>query len=150
MVYSTCSLHPAEDEAVIARILQECGGSVKLVDISEKLPGLTYSKGLLEWKLASKQGEMYDKFEDVTADVAIAQIRPHMFAPPREVGEKLGLEKCVRLLPHHHNTGGFFVALLEKTALCPWESARKAPKDAAAEEMADNVEQIFYFFLGNI
>ena len=65
MVYSTCSLHPAEDEAVIARILQECGGSVKLVDISKKLPGLTYSKGLLEWKLASKQGEMYDKFEDV-------------------------------------------------------------------------------------
>ena len=53
--------------------------------------------------------------EDVPADVAIAQIRPHMFAPPREVGEKLGLEKCVRLLPHHHNTGGFFVALLENS-----------------------------------
>ena len=40
MVYSTCSLHPVEDEAVIARILQMCEGSVKLVDVSEKLPGL--------------------------------------------------------------------------------------------------------------
>ncbi len=26
-----------------------------------------------------------------------------------------------RILPHQQNTGGFFVALLEKKALCPWE-----------------------------
>jgi hypothetical protein len=31
-----------------------------------------------------------------------------------------------RVLPHQQNTGGFFVALLEKTALCPWEAAAKS------------------------
>ena len=144
MVYSTCSLHPVEDEAVIARILQECGESVRLVDMSDSLPGLVYSKGLLDWKLGSKKGEMYEKFEEVPEDVAIAQIRPHMFAPPREVGERLGLEKCLRLLPHHHNTGGFFLALLEKVALCPWESAnvKKQTKDVATEEVVEDVENL--------
>jgi len=142
MVYSTCSLHPVEDEAIIARILQECEGSVKLVDVSDKLPGLQYSKGLLSWKLASKKGEMYDKIEDVPEAIAKAQIRPHMFAPPKEVGEALGLEKCLRLLPHHHNTGGFFLALLEKTSLCPWESTRRTAKETPTEEVAEDVENL--------
>merc|ERR1719342_454236 len=143
MVYSTCSLHPVEDEAIIARILQECEGSVKLVDVSDKLPGLQYSKGLLSWKLASKKGEMYDKIEDVPEAIAKAQIRPHMFAPPKEVGEALGLEKCLRLLPHHHNTGGFFLALLEKTSLCPWESTRRTAKETTPpEEVAEDVENL--------
>ena len=33
MVYSTCSLHPVEDEAVMARLLQECGEAVRLVEV---------------------------------------------------------------------------------------------------------------------
>ena len=36
MVYSTCSLHPVEDEAVIARILQETGDSVRLVEVRRR------------------------------------------------------------------------------------------------------------------
>ena len=143
MVYSTCSLHPVEDEAVIARILLECGDSVRLVDIGDKLPGLQYSKGLHSWKLASKKGEMYDKFEDVPEDIAKTQIRPHMFPPTPDVAERLGLDKCLRLLPHHHNTGGFFLALLEKVSLCPWESTKRtASKDVAAEEVTETVANL--------
>ena len=125
-----------------ARILHECGDSVRLVDIADKLPGLQYSKGLHTWSLASKQGERFQKFEDVPADIAKTQIRPHMFPPPPEEAARLGLDKCLRLLPHHHNTGGFFLALLEKVALCPWESSKKPAKDAAAEEVAENVESL--------
>ena len=142
MVYSTCSLHPAEDEAVIARILQECGDSVRLVEVGDKLPGLQYSRGLHTWRLASKQGDMYDKFEDCPEDVAKAQIRPHMFPPPPEVAARLGLEKCLRLLPHHHNTGGFFLALLEKMSLCPWESSKRPGRDVKTEEVAETVENL--------
>ena len=29
------------------------------------------------------------------------------------------LERCLRVLPHHNDTGGFFVAVLEKTAELP-------------------------------
>ena len=35
------------------------------------------------------------------------------------------LKKCVRVLPHLQNTGGFFVALLEKVESLPWESKRE-------------------------
>lgn len=30
----------------------------------------------------------------------------------------------IRILPHHQDTGGFFVAALEKTDLLPWESSK--------------------------
>merc|ERR1711936_1214469 len=77
-------------------------------------------------------------------DIARTQIRPHMFPPPPEVVSGPGLEKCVRLLPHHHNTGGFFLALLEKTQLCPWESAKKTTtvKEDSTEDVTDNVETL--------
>ncbi len=38
----------------------------------------------------------------------------------------------MRILPHQQDTGGFFVAVLEKKAPCPWES--KKAYEAAAEE----------------
>ena len=40
MVYSTCALHPVEDEAVIARILRDTEGTVKLVDASAMVGNL--------------------------------------------------------------------------------------------------------------
>ena len=56
LVYSTCSLHPVEGEAVVARLLQECQGAVQLVETAHKLPGLKFSRGLSTWKPASKEG----------------------------------------------------------------------------------------------
>ena len=43
LVYSTCSLNPLENEAVIQRLLMEADGSVHLVDVSNQLPGLKVS-----------------------------------------------------------------------------------------------------------
>ena len=40
MVYSTCSLNPLENEAVIQRLLLEADGSVRIVDVADQLPGL--------------------------------------------------------------------------------------------------------------
>lgn len=33
--------------------------------------------------------------------------------------EDLHLERCVRVLPHHMDTGGFFIAVLQKVADLP-------------------------------
>lgn len=46
-VYSTCSLHPVEDEAVIQRLLKEAGPGLELVEASSLLPGLVYKKVLV-------------------------------------------------------------------------------------------------------
>ena len=44
--------------------------------------------------------------------------------PPVDA-DKMNLDYCMRLLPHHADTGGFFVAVLEKTAKLPWQAEEK-------------------------
>jgi len=39
MVYSTCSLNPVEDEAVVSALLEQARGSLELIDAHEILPG---------------------------------------------------------------------------------------------------------------
>uniref|UniRef100_A0A804LSL7 SAM-dependent MTase RsmB/NOP-type domain-containing protein n=1 Tax=Zea mays TaxID=4577 RepID=A0A804LSL7_MAIZE len=51
MVYSTCSLNPVENEAVIAELLRRSGNSVELLDVSSELPELVRRPGLSTWKV---------------------------------------------------------------------------------------------------
>lgn len=126
MVYSTCSLNPIEDEAVIAALLEKSEGSLELMDASADLPGLKWMPGVNSWKLMTKEGQWYSDWAEVPAS-RHTQIRPTMF-PPKDP-EKLAnmhLERCMRILPHHQNTGGFFVAVLLKKAPMPWN--KRYPK----------------------
>ncbi|KAK9053455.1 hypothetical protein SSX86_030089 [Deinandra increscens subsp. villosa] len=54
MVYSTCSMNPVENEAVVSEILRRCGDSVELVDVSSELPQLIRRPGLKSWKVREK------------------------------------------------------------------------------------------------
>jgi len=125
LVYSTCSFHPLENEAVVARLLQDMKGRLHLVEVNDLLPGLEYSPGLETWTPACKKGEFYSSFESCPPKVQ-AQVRPYMFPPDPDTAASLNLRKCVRILPHKHNTGGFFVALFEKTGACPWKDEEAA------------------------
>ncbi|XP_017229044.1 uncharacterized protein LOC108204226 [Daucus carota subsp. sativus] len=64
MVYSTCSMNPVENEAVVAEILRKCGGSVELLDVSAELPNLIRRPGLKKWKVRDK-GSWLASYEDV-------------------------------------------------------------------------------------
>ncbi|XP_014478444.1 PREDICTED: tRNA (cytosine(34)-C(5))-methyltransferase isoform X2 [Dinoponera quadriceps] len=120
MVYSTCSLNPIENEAVLHRILLETGDSVQLVDCRDLVPGLVCDPGVTHWKPASKNLQYYNAWEEVPEQWQ-TQIRPKMFPPPADEASKFHLERCMRILPHHQDTGGFFVAVLEKVKPLPWE-----------------------------
>lgn len=66
-----------------------------------------------------------------------------MFPPSPDTVDEYKLNNCIRVLPHHQNTGAFFIAVLEKRKLLPWEkkvdedviesSARKATETEVAE-----------------
>lgn len=134
LVYSTCSLNPLEDEAVVASLLLQCEGAVELVDVSGRLPGLVSNPGLTTWKVSSKDMAVYTSFDQVP-EMYHTQIRAQMFPPSPEVAAELKLERCIRILPHQQDTGGFFVAVLKKTgSKLPWESQSKSKPTALAAE----------------
>ncbi|XP_020233288.1 tRNA (cytosine(34)-C(5))-methyltransferase [Cajanus cajan] len=64
MVYSTCSMNPIENEAVVAEVLRRCGGSVELLDVSSELPQLIRRPGLKKWKVYDK-GTWLVSYKDV-------------------------------------------------------------------------------------
>jgi len=78
ILYSTCTLAPEENELVVAEVLAEFSGRLRLVPAA--LPGLVATPGITEWQ---------------------GRVLP------------VDLRHCLRIWPHHNDTGGFFVAVLE-------------------------------------
>ncbi|KAH0487250.1 MAG: hypothetical protein KVP17_002490 [Porospora cf. gigantea B] len=104
VVYSTCSLNPVEDEAVVSSALAD-HDNLSLVDVHSRVTGITLARGLRTWTPGTlSDGKLVLHHE--SSD----KLPPSMF--PRD----MDLTKTARLLPHHNDTGGFFVALLQKDA----------------------------------
>ncbi|KAJ5578416.1 uncharacterized protein N7459_007380 [Penicillium hispanicum] len=122
VVYSTCSMNPIENEAVIASAIERCGGSanVKIIDCSQELPGLKRAPGLRNWKVMDREGRIWGNWAEVEAHKekeginGLGRLSEGLFAPTGENAD-LPLEHCMRVYPHHQDTGGFFITVLEKT-----------------------------------
>ncbi|CAG8485723.1 12913_t:CDS:10 [Acaulospora morrowiae] len=112
IVYSTCSMNPLENEAVVAEVLRRCRGNLQLVDVSDQLPQLIRAPGLTTWKVMSKENVWVDSLEDINPKYRKKYERS--LWPPSNAND-LNLEKCMRIYPHFQDTGGFFIAVLQKT-----------------------------------
>jgi tRNA (cytosine34-C5)-methyltransferase len=113
IVYSTCSMNPVEDEAVIAAAIQNAEHKMQLVDVSSVLPLLKFRPGVSKWRCMDNAGTWYSSFEEVPETLQ-TKLVASSFPPAPEIAEKLHLERCMRFLPHDQDTGGFFVAVLER------------------------------------
>ncbi|KAF2465589.1 S-adenosyl-L-methionine-dependent methyltransferase [Lindgomyces ingoldianus] len=134
LVYSTCSMNPVENEAVVADAIRQCGGvsKVTVVNCDDHLPNLIRRPGLKTWKvmdmssvlLEDKKPHMFtswEKFEEVRESVKdenrsfSRNMTPGMF-PPTNMSEeeRIPLENCMRVYPHLQDTSGFFITVLEK------------------------------------
>src|SRR5579859_3953604 len=111
LVYSTCSLNPLENEAVVAEVLRITGGAVEVVDVEDQLPELKRRPGMTSWKIFDNHGEEMERDEYASG----GKVLETMFSPgPEEEGIKEQLTRCLRVYPHLQDTGGFFITVLEK------------------------------------
>ncbi|KAL2635588.1 hypothetical protein R1flu_007067 [Riccia fluitans] len=206
LVYSTCSLNPVEDEAVVGEILRQAGGSLELLDVSSEMPGLKYRPGLKSWLVRDKRkwltsasevnrhragaivpsmfpsGKAWDQPEAGSADSdpEVGSRRVAEEADTEDGKEKdngkeedeaeeveeevplerevssLPLERCMRILPHDQNSGGFFIAVFQKVAPFKVHPKVKEQKNekrqrnqfkeesaGTKDEPADSVKEVF-------
>ncbi len=142
MVYSTCSFNPVENEAVIAHILKKYGSSVRVVDVSEKLAGLKYRPGLKQWKVLDKSGKEHfhpSLRSEVASDPSLSNFNAPLSAFWVPEYADYPLEKCIRVLPHDQNSGGFFIVLLEKIAEIGSEKSRGVRRKIVEEKAEGEV-----------
>ncbi len=112
LVYSTCSINPIEDEAVVAAILSKYQGKLKLVDCSGELPGLVRLNGVNTWKVIGRDAQTIYSSEQDVSEAEKCRYGPTVF--PRPEYAELHLDRCIRILPHLQDTGGFFICVIEK------------------------------------
>ena len=119
VVYSTCSMNPVENEAVVASAIERCEGvsKIEVVDCSDRLPGLKREPGLHEWKVMDKSTKIWSSWSEVErekelhGEEGLGKLVEGMF--PRN---DFPFDRCMRVYPHLQDTGGFFIAVLEKKA----------------------------------
>ncbi len=134
IVYSTCSLNPVENEAVVAEALSR-HPHMTLVDPSDTLTSLKHVPGLRNWKIMTADGKFFDKYEDM-GDHLKKSIASSCF--PQENMDHFNLERCMRIHPGLQNTGGFFVAVFKKE----YEPEKPEKAHREVKEDLDELEQI--------
>ncbi|KAM0810740.1 putative SAM-dependent MTase RsmB/NOP-type domain-containing protein [Seiridium cardinale] len=140
VVYSTCSMNPVENEAVVLSAIERCGGPSKIdiIDCSDRLPGLKRKPGMFQWQIMDKTGRIWNSWEEVKQhmltkeDGAIPGRLAQTMFPRSDENECSGLplDRCMRVYAHQQDTGGFFITVLEKKGevkVKP-ESAQKKPE----------------------
>lgn len=146
VVYSTCSMNPVENEAVVASAIERCGGgaNVKIIDCSQELPGLKRASGLRNWKVIDREGRIWNNWKEVEEHrekegiEGLGRLAEGMFPPTGETAD-LPLERCIRIYPHMQDTGGFFITVLEKTSeiKAKSENSNVIPKASVAALAAE-------------
>ena len=104
IVYSTCSLDPIENEAVVAEILRKFD-YLSLIPTSKLIGKVPGRKGITEWPNLNDEGSISD-WKQVESSMR----------PPSENEIKKQLPKCLRIWNDDVDAGGFFVAVFSKSS----------------------------------
>ena len=141
MVYSTCSIDPCENEAVVAELLRRCPWMELEIINSESISDLNYRQGLSQWSILDEDGravadEQFPKLPLLKMEhVDPSKRLQYDSALDKEIEEKITsqLSKCMRIYHSDNNSGGFFVAKLtyrpdnREFARCYPEKSRVKP-----------------------
>jgi multisite-specific tRNA:(cytosine-C5)-methyltransferase len=151
VVYSTCSMNPVENEAVIASAIERCGGlsKVELLPTDDQLPLLKRKPGLKSWSVMDKGGKVWNTFEDVQNEIKengsnyiTDKLVEGMFAPSSSAEDQIPFERCMRVYAHQQDTGGFFIAILQKKSEFKSKPESDSKKIAPKPAITALVEEI--------
>ncbi|KAB5589463.1 hypothetical protein CTheo_7091 [Ceratobasidium theobromae] len=143
LVYSTCSMNPVENEAVVAAALCK-HPAFELVDVSASLPGLVRRPGLPTWRppVSRDLTTFYNTYAEFIESLDPPQRSETKLQethwPPANANE-LNLQRCLRIYPHLQDTGAFFVAVLQRKSKPVVQTSHTAKRSAetAAENLAE-------------
>ena len=136
LVYSTCSLDPIENEAVVAELLRR-HPYLELAPV--EVDRLTLHQGRQTWPLLDESGEPVS----IASAHELPFVEPHHLSPTDRIALGHGEEKeeqrihgalpmCARLWHEDHDTGGFFVALFRHRGDDSEEGVAKAYRSRRA------------------
>ena len=119
IVYSTCSLNPVENEAVVAEALRTVSGMLptvfttsipylylgfELVEVSESLPSLIRRPGLTKWLPAvSRDSKYFETYEQYIASLPGGKGTARLTRSHWPPAEELGLERWYVHSPQNSN-----------------------------------------------
>ena len=131
LLYSTCSLNPIENEAVVAALL--ANGGCELLEAKSRVPGLSLRPGINAWRVANQEHPFWKQQQTAAAEgddeppmwfASVDEAReagsraqsamPSMYPPSPDSAIASQLHRCARLLPQDNDTGGFFAAVFRK------------------------------------
>ncbi|KAK4700923.1 multisite-specific tRNA:(cytosine-C5)-methyltransferase, partial [Phenoliferia sp. Uapishka_3] len=146
LVYSTCSMNPVENEAVVSAILDACP-EMSLVAVPSELPALIRRPGLTTWKVLTNAMTPAPHPDDGPATAAGTEdkkgqkkIWAKTLWPNGKEAER-GLDRCLRIYPHLQDTGAFFVAVLEKRKSEGEEEEEVEVKEEVKDEVKVEVKE---------
>ncbi|KAG5464786.1 hypothetical protein LSCM4_00227 [Leishmania orientalis] len=138
LVYSTCSLNPIENEAVVAQIVHRTRGAMRLVDARALLPRLVCAPGMTTWTVTDAKGRVFAAPEGTMHEALFPPHTPGGYCSTAV--DALDLSLCMRLFPTHCKGGGFFVAVLDKVSkfrLRKLQDLKAEEEGATAGNMAE-------------
>ncbi len=122
---------------------------VELVSARELLPGLITAPAMTTWKVYDPTRQWFEKVEDLP-EKRKGKIVATCFPPSASVMESFHIERCMRVYPHLQDTGGFFIAVLQKKegeerwrkdAKCEGEEEEEEEKDVEDDSAQDSSTQ---------
>lgn len=148
IVYSTCSLNPVENEAVIAEVLRLYPNEIEVVDCSSSFDDTSIIKvreGLTDWKLYIENPENKEELVEVK-DIESPMYKKHCQSISESCfnrldnKQKIELKKCIRILPHDSDTSGFFITLLRKKQVVEVNTEKSNDKDTTQNKEAFDIK----------
>ena len=157
--YSTCSLNPIENEAVVAEIMRNYSknGELEILDVKNAFndTGIVPHPGLDNWTVMLEDKEDKNKLniiKDVNDPLYIENksIISESCFPQNDI-KKFGLEKCNRFFPNDSDTSGFFITLIKKVKNFQKEENDKIKtvKPNIPIQKKKDEENYFYFVKDN-